>query len=235
SRGAAPTGSRRCATPPGRPLGAVLLHLDAVVLAHPLGAHPGLLHDPPRRSVVRIADGDHALELQIVERVAQARGRGLRREPLTPPLPPVVVGELDLGPGAVDEREPAVADQLAAAPALDRIEGEPVRALAAYLSVDGAPDARERWWWPRRQEPSHLRIEEHCKERRRVGRPERTQPQTRRLDREERRQILDQCPDLGHVRLVVLAAAGPAHAHVSARPEQLLVVQGLDLFPERRI
>src|SRR2546427_321992 len=172
---------------------------------------------------------------QIAERVAQTRGRCLRPEPLAPPQPPVVVGELDLGPGAVDQREPAAADQLSALLARDGVEGEPVRALAAYPAVDGALDARERRWRPRRQEPSHLRIEKHRKERRRVGRPERTQPQTRGLDREERRQILDQRPDLGHVRLVVLAAAGLDHARLSANPEELLVVQGLDSLPEGRI
>src|SRR5205809_8133783 len=89
--------------PPLAPAGDVLLETDEPVIRGGADvAHAGLLHDAPRADVLREADRDDLVEPDRAKTVTQHRDRGFRPIALAPRARQVVIGELDLRPGALD-------------------------------------------------------------------------------------------------------------------------------------
>src|SRR5437870_3819389 len=87
---------------PPRLLGDVTLHMDLEVFGRTVRPHPGFLHHPPGRGVLRVAEREHALEADRLEASLETRDRRLGAIPMVPRRPRVVVRDLDLGPLVLD-------------------------------------------------------------------------------------------------------------------------------------
>ena len=112
----------------------------------PLDRHPDLLGDPTGGDVLGPDKGNEPLEAAVVEHPVAGGDRRLRRVAATPQVAPDVPAELDLVDALdVEDRRPAVADELAGRAQLDPEVSEPVpleRAMSR--SIQPSDSSREK-------------------------------------------------------------------------------------------
>ena len=112
---------------------------------------------------------DDPLESEGSESPREARDRGLRSEALVPGAAPVVVRDLDLRAGPIDEHEAALADELARVLALDGPQRMAMVPLHGHAALDAGLHPLERRRRIRRQVLAHLGIAQDLEHRGRAG------------------------------------------------------------------
>src|SRR4029077_6264837 len=128
------------------------------------------------------ADRDNVLEPDRTESMGQASDRGLRPIAVVPGRLLVVIRDLDLGTGALDEHQATVADELAGVLALDGPETVTMVALHRHATRDAHAHRLDRRIGERRQVLANLRIAEHREHSLGVGGLERADDESRRLE-----------------------------------------------------